>query len=152
MKEIKENQALVRGLDIPTSWKDSVEVCRFLRRKKLQMAKKMLQQVLDKKLSVPIRRHGFGDRGHRPGKIGPGFYPQKATKYILNLLNTLEANAQDKGLNVQNLVLKELIPNKASTPWHPGRHRRRKMKRAHIYIIAEEVKSTKEVKGVKAKK
>lgn len=137
---MKENQAFVRGLNLPISWKDSVEVCRFLRKKNLQKAKKMLQRVLDKKLAVPIKRYGLADRGHRPGKIGPGFYPQKATKEILNLLNTLEANAQDKGLNVSNLILNELIPNKASLPWHQGRKRRRKMKRSHIKIIAEEIK------------
>lgn len=140
---MKENQAFVRGLNLPISWKDSVEVCRFLRKKNLQKAKQMLQQVLDKKIAIPIKRYGLGDRGHRPGKIGPGFYPQKTTKHILNLLNTLEANAQDKGLNVSNLMLTELIPNKASTPWHYGRQRRRKMKRSHIKIIAEEVKSKK---------
>lgn len=140
---MKENQAFVRGLDLSVSWKDSVEICRFLRKKNIQKAKQMLQRVLDKKLAIPIKRYGLTDRGHRKGKIGPGFYPQKATKEILNLLNTLEANAQDKGLNVSNLILKELIPNKASLPWHSGRKRRRKMKRAHIKIIAEEVKSKK---------
>ena len=140
---MKENQALVRGLNLPISWKDSVEVCRFLRKKNLQKAKQMLQRVLEKKMAVPIKRYGLRDRGHRPGKVGPGFYPEKVTKYILRLLNTLEANAQDKGLNISNLILKELIPNKASLPWHSGRQRRRKMKRAHIKIIAEEVKTKK---------
>ena len=140
---MKENQAFVRGLNLPISWKDSVEICRFLRKKNLQRAKQMLQRVLDKKIAIPIERYGLTDRGHRKGKMGPGFYPQKATKYILQLLNTLEANAQDKGLNASNLILKELIPNKASTPWHYGRKRRRKMKRAHLKIVAEEAKSKK---------
>lgn len=140
---MKENQAIVRGLDLPISWKDSVEVCRFLRKKSLQQAKRLLQQVLDKKIAVPIKKYGLGDRGHKKSKVGPGFYPQKSTKHILQLLNTLEANAQDKGLNISNLIIKKLMPNKASLPWHHGRHRGRKMKRSHIEIIAEEVRAKK---------
>lgn len=140
---MKENQALVNAYNLPFSWKDAVEVCRFLRRRTIQDAKKVLERVLEKKTAVPIKKFGLRDRGHRPGKVGPGFYPQKSSMYILKLLKTLEANAQDKGLNVSNLVLKELIPNKASQPWHSGRQRRRKMKRTHIKIIAEEIKSKK---------
>lgn len=137
---MKENQASVKGNNLPISWKDSVEVCRFIRKKNLQKAKELLQQVLDKKTAIPIKRYGLADRGHRKGKIGPGFYPQKATKHILQLLNTLEANAQDKGLNISDLVLIKLIPNKGTSVWHYGRHRRRRMKRCHIQIIAEEIK------------
>lgn len=140
---MKENQALVNAYNLPFSWKDAVEVCRFLRKRNINDAKKVLERVLEKKTAVPIKKFGFRDRGHRPGKVGPGFYPQKSSMYILKLLKTLEANAQDKGLNVSNLILKELIPNKASQPWHSGRQRRRKMKRTHIKIIAEEIKSKK---------
>ena len=102
---MKENQALVNAYNLPFSWKDAVEVCRFLRKRTIQDAKKVLGRVLEKKTAVPIKKFGLRDRGHRPGKVGPGFYQQKSSMYILKLLKTLEANAQDKGLNVSNLIL-----------------------------------------------
>ena len=104
---------------------------------------------MEKKLAIPLKRY-HKDRGHRKGKIGPGFFPQKATKEIISLLNTLEANARNKGLNTETLFLKSAIANKASIPIRFGR-RRRGTKRTHIEIIAEE-KEKKTKKATKDKK
>ena len=79
--------------------------------------------------------------------MSAGFYPEKATKEIIKLLDSVEANAKDKGLNTDRLLLKKIVVNKASTPMHAGRHRG-KMKRTHIDIEVQEteVKSKKEEK------
>mgnify|MGYP001596982172 FL=1 len=70
--------------------------------------------------------------------MAAGRYPFKASRHILTLLSSLEANAQNKGLNVGSLYLKSIITNRASRPYHFGRMRRIKMKRTHIQIIATE--------------
>ncbi len=132
----KENYAMVMGVDLPISTKHSIELCSFIRYKTIKQAKKQLSLTLEKKLAIPLKRF-HKDRGHRKGKIGPGFYPQNATKHFIMLLNSLEANAQNKGLNTEILYLKKAIANKAATSAHFGRQRRN-MKRTHIEFVAEE--------------
>jgi len=135
---INENQAKIVGKDLSISTKQSIEIANFIRGKNIEKAKNELQKVIEKKLAIPFRRYNR-DMGHKKGNIAAGRYPQNAAKEFLNLLNGLEANAQNKGLST-NLIIKTIIPNKASRPWHYGRRRRIKMKRTHIEIIAEEVK------------
>jgi len=134
MKE--EHCARARGFNLPISTKQSIEICNFIRYKGLEKARKQLKLVLEKKLAIPLNRF-HKDRGHRKGKIGPGFFPEKATKEIINLLNTLESNAVNNGLNVDNLILKEIIANKGSISLRHGR-RRVSSKSTHIEVTAEE--------------
>ncbi len=128
----------VTGLDLPVSTKHVIEISNFIKHKNLQKAKVLLEQVLKFKIAVPYTRFNK-NVGHRSGDIAAGRYPIKAAKEILNLLNSLEANAQNQGLDTSSLIISEIIPNKASRPWHYGRQRRRKMKRTHIKIVAKEV-------------
>ncbi len=132
-----ENIAKVHGKDLPISKKHAVEICDFIRGKGVQRSKELLQQVLDMRLALPFRRFNK-DVGHRKGKIAAGRYPRKASEMVIGLLESLEANAQNKGMDAKSLYVKTIIANKAHTPWHFGRLRRRKMKRAHIEIIAME--------------
>ena len=146
-----EHQAKVVGKDLPISVKHSIEICNFIRGKNLHNAVEYLKKVVELKAAIPYTRMNRGV-GHRPGNMGPGRYPEKASRHIIQLLNSLEANAQNKGLDVNNLIIKEIIPNKAAEPWHPGRHRRIKMKRTHIEIIAEEAEKKTKKEEKKAEK
>lgn len=134
-------KAIGRGL--PISTKHAVEICSFIRNKNLGEAKEILGKVIEKKQAIPFRR--FKQVGHKK-KIGPGRYPKKASQQLLKLLNAVEANAQFKGLDTSSLVIKSIKANKAARMWHYGRQRRRKMKRTHIEIIAEEKPTEKKVK------
>lgn len=142
------HQASVSGMDLPLSLKQCVEVSRFIRGKSIKRAIEMLQSVIDKKMPVPYKRY-VRDIPHRTS-IGPGRYPEKVCRHFIVLVNSLAANAQNKGLNVDALVIKRAIPNIASRPYHAGRIRGRKAKRAHIQLIAEE-KEAKKQKNVAAK-
>lgn len=135
-----EHSTSVHGRDLPISTKHAVEICKFIKGKSLQQSKKMLQDVMEKKRAVPFTRFKR-NIGHKPGNMAAGRYPYKASKIILQLLNSLEANAENKGLDAQSLYVTTLIPNRASRPLHMGRHRQRKMKRTHIRIIAQEQKA-----------
>jgi len=132
-----EHTATINGKDLPISTKHAVEICKFIKGKSLQKSRQMLQAVIEKKRAVPFTRYKK-DMGHKPGRIAAGRYPEKASKCILKLINSLEANAQNKGLDADGLVLTTLIANRGSRPWHFGRLRRRKTKRTHIMIVAEE--------------
>ena len=147
----KENVALVNGSDLPISTKHSIEICNFIRGGNLLISKAFLEDVLAKKKTVPFKRYNQSV-GHKPGKTGPGRYPLKACKIILGLLESLEVNAQNKGLDTAALYLKEVVPNRASHVWHYGRQRRRRMKLTQIFMLAEEaVKKDKKEKKKETK-
>lgn len=136
---------------MPISTKHAIEICNFIRGKNLLQSKGFLEKVLQKKKAVPFRRFNR-DMGHRPGSVGPGRYPQKASSIILKLLESLEVNAQNKGLDTATLYLKTVVPNKGSNVWHYGRQKRRRMKLTHIFMLAEEKAEKKEEKKEEKKK
>ncbi len=117
-----EKTARALGRDLPISRKKSMELCRKLRGMKLQDAKDYLEEVMEMKRPVPFRRYTSG-AGHKRG-IGPGKYPVKAAKYILEIIESAEANADYIGLDVDELVIKSIAA-------HPGRVYRGFMPRAH---------------------
>ena len=139
-----ENMARAIGMALPISLKQSVEICNFIENKNVNDAKKILQNVMDKKLAIPFKRYNW-DLGHKKG-IGPGRYPGKASKEFIKLIESAEANAQFKGLNTSNLLISHISAHKSSKSWHYGRQSRRKMKRTNIEIVIEEKSKKEEAK------
>ncbi|MBW2991679.1 50S ribosomal protein L22 [Candidatus Woesearchaeota archaeon] len=142
--ENEENIAKTVGRDIGISAKQTIEVCNFIRKKNVDDAKKILEDVIAKKMVVPFKRFTEG-AGHKKG-AGAGKYPVRCCREILRLLNQAAANASFKGLNPSNMVIKALVPQKAAKRWHYGRKRRRKMKRTNLEIVLEEIEVRKEEK------
>lgn len=146
----RENTARAVGMALPISLKYSVEICRFVKNKNVGLAKKMLQEVIDKKRAVPFKRYYF-DLAHKR-KIGPGRFPEKASRHLIKLIETVEANAQFKGLNTSNLVISHISAHNAGKSWHYGRKSRRKMKRTNVEIFVEEKKTDSQTKKQKKDK
>lgn len=136
------NMAKAVGLSLPISMKQSREICNFIREKNVQKVKEILEKVTNKELAVPFTRFNR-DVGHKKG-IAAGRYPAKAASEIKKLVENVEANAQFKGLNVNNLVIVHAIVKNAARPFHFGRQRGRKMRRAHVEIIVEEKEDKKQ--------
>ena len=126
------------GTALPISFKQSVEICSFIKNRSVNDAKKILQNVAEKKTAIPFKRYNW-DLGHKR-KIGPGSYPEKASKEFIMLIESAESNAQFKGLNTSNLAIAHISAHKAGKAWHFGRKSRRKMKRTNIEIVVEERK------------
>ena len=133
-----EHMARARGVSLPISFKQSIEICNFIRGRKVKDAKNALTEVINKKKAMPFTRFEH-NLGHKK-KIGAGRYPIKSSKEILRLMESAEANAQFKGLNTADLEIAHICANKASKVWHFGRKRRRKAKRTNIEIIVQEEK------------
>ena len=150
--QIEGNSAKAVGRDLPISFKHSSQVCKWIKQKNLQKAKEMLKRVIALKQPVPYSSF-LWDLGHKPG-IGPGRYPVKTCQELLKLLESVEKNAQFRGLNTSKLVIAHMNAHKAATPWRNARHRGRKMKRAHVEIIVQEsqMEAKKEQKVKPAKK
>ena len=119
--------ARASGKSLPISFKQSIEICNFIRKKNLNYAKDVLSKVVNEKQAIPVRK--FNKQVGHKKKSASGRYPKKASKEILNMLNHVEANAQFKGMNTANLVITHINANKASKVTHYGRQRSREAKR-----------------------
>ena len=139
----EQTKARVNVKDLPISTKWAIEISNFIRNKPLSEAKKQLELVLQYKLAIPLRRFTF-DIGHRKGNMGPGFYPQKSTKYILSLLNSAESNAEYKGmdldrLRIVNATVHKGVIVKRFIPRAMGRATPKNNVLTHVELVAQEI-------------
>jgi len=141
-KKIEENMAKCVARDAEISTKTSIEIANQIRGKLTSRAKQILKDSIDLKRPIPYKRFTNGP-GHKKGNIASGRYSIKTCNYFLKLIQSAESNAQDKGLSTKDLLIKHLIVQKASRPWHYGRQSRIKMKRSHVEIIVQEVSQAK---------
>lgn len=148
MKFDDKNTARAKGMNLPISFKKSIEVCTAIRQKPLLKAIVMLEDIALIKRALPHKRFNKGGTGHRVG-MGPGRYPVKACNEIIDVLKNAHANAREKGLTEGELVIKYVAANKASQQFHFGRQRRRKMKRTNIEVVVEEVAKKETPKAAK---
>ena len=132
----KEETAVVYGKNVSISTKQSIEICKYIRNKKLDKAIKILERVIEHKHAIPYTRFN-ADVGHKTG-IAAGRYPEKSCKEIIRLLKSVKANAQVKGLDESNLKIIKICANKGSKAWRYGRKRRRQAKRTNIEIVVKE--------------
>ncbi|MFH1133148.1 MAG: 50S ribosomal protein L22 [Nanoarchaeota archaeon] len=137
---LKENMAKAKAMSLPVSTKQCVLIAAFLKGKQVKDAKLILERVAALKQAVPYPRFNR-DTGHKPG-MAAGRYPVKASKEILKLLASVEANAQLKGLNTASLKIVHFCANRAARPLRFGRKSGVKSKRSHVEIIVEEVPKT----------
>ena len=106
---------------LPISQKSAKIVCRALNRKKYSDAKNIIQNLVDEKIGL----------GYRKGK-----YYTKTAKEILKLLKSLEANAQAKNKDADNMFL-YISAHKGPTLYRSRRKWRfgREMKICHVQAV-----------------
>ncbi len=140
-----EHTARAVGKELNISSKIAVEVCSYLRNRRLQDAKRRLGNVLAKQEAIPVKRYNF-DLAHKKGGVGPGRYPIKTCKAILGILESAEANAQFKGLNTSLLQIIHICSHNAGKSIHYGRRSGREMKKTHVEVVVEEKGEKEEIK------
>ena len=120
-----EKTAKASGREIKVSHKHSREVCKTIKGMTLTNAKTYLRDVIDKKKPVPITRYNK-KVGHRHGlvKAFSGRYPIKAAAKILTILESAEANAENKNLDTDRLTILHAAA-------YPGSKMKRFTPRAH---------------------
>lgn len=114
-----DKTAFASGREMNISAKHAREICHAIKGMLIDDAKQFLEDVLVMKRSVPFKRHNK-KIGHRSDLVGwdTGRYPVKAAGKILEVLNNLEKNAENKGLEVDRLFV-----------FHAATQRGRKIKR-----------------------
>jgi large subunit ribosomal protein L17e len=103
---------------IPTHFKNMLATAAMIKNRDLKGAQKYLQDVIDKKQAVAFRKfRGGGGHGHNAqGKnlrTCTSGWPLKSAKYLLDLLTNAEANAEFKGLDIDNCFIYHIQVNEA---------------------------------------
>jgi large subunit ribosomal protein L22 len=99
-----DSVARARAIELPVSPKKTYEVMNALRGQSLQRARTILEDVVAEKHAIPFRRYNQ-ETAHKRG-TGPGRYPKKIARHLLQLLANAESNAEYEGLDTDQLYIK----------------------------------------------
>ncbi len=132
----KNNFAEVYGKSLAISSKYSIIVCDHIRNKNLASARRILEDVVNMKRALVFSRYNM-NLCHKPG-LAAARYPVNTSKVFLKLLDSVESNASNKGLNVNNLIISYAKADRAETRPRSGRKGRVNMKSTHVKIRVEE--------------
>jgi large subunit ribosomal protein L22 len=139
-----EKTAKASGRELKISHKASREVCKAIKGMMLNDAKQYLRDVAAKKKAVPYTRYNK-KLPHRHGLIRTfaGRYPIKASQQILDVLESAQSNAENKGLDVDRLRIMHAaayqgIKLKRYTPRAHGRASPKYDTTTHVEIVIDE--------------
>jgi len=130
----------------PVSLKYSTELCRELKGKSIDSAQNFLGRIMKKSDHLPLRKYN-AKMGHRRGEsksfTKSGRYPLRTAKVFSDLLNSVKANADYKGLNADNLIIKGMFASQGfsrASMQPQGRiaGKRREKKSTHLEIVVVE--------------
>ncbi|MCJ1369189.1 60S ribosomal protein L17 [Loxospora ochrophaea] len=116
-----------RGSYLRVSFKNTRETAQAINGWKLGRATTYLENVINHKEAVPMRRYAGGTGRTAQGKqfgVTRARWPQKSAEHLLTLLKNAESNADTKGLDTGNLIIKHIQVNQAPK-------QRRRTYRAH---------------------
>ncbi|OCL14780.1 60S ribosomal protein L17 [Glonium stellatum] len=119
--------ARARGSYLRVSFKNTRETAQAINGWKLQRAVAYLENVMEHKEAVPMRRYAGSTGRCAQGKqfgVSKARWPVKSAEFLLGLLKNAEANADTKGLDTGNLIVKHIQVNQAPK-------QRRRTYRAH---------------------
>jgi len=133
-KESDAKCAKARGSQLRVHFKNCREVGAAIKGMKLTKAQGYLEDVLKHKQAIPFRRFAGGCGRHAQGKNlkAPGSqvgWPEKATRYFIDLLKNAAANAESNSANIDQLVISHVVVQRAAKM-------RRRTYRAHGRINA----------------
>jgi len=131
-EKVKKDKAIVNGVGLHISSKQSFAICKFIKYKEINFAIKELEEILLHKKPLPMK----GEIPHRKGEIMSGRYPKNSIKEFIRLLKSLSANANVN--EIMNPIIAEVHANFASRPY--GKFGRVRKKRTNVTIIAVEKK------------
>lgn len=128
---VKKDVAIANGFSLKISPKQSIYICRIIKKKSPDAAIKRLQDVISEKRSVPMAAL---EVGHKKGKgIAGGKFPKNACKMIIEIIKQASANSTIAG--IENPIITIAKADRASAPY---RKAGRKAKRTHIHIEVRE--------------
>ncbi|MCD6421263.1 MAG: 50S ribosomal protein L22 [Thaumarchaeota archaeon] len=110
LDEARTVKASLREVDVSPKW--SREVCKAIVGLTIPEARRLMEDVIAMKRMIPYRRYKK-KRAHHAQTKGPGGYPVKVARHMLKLLDSLEANAEFKGFDPDEVVIVHAAAHKA---------------------------------------
>jgi large subunit ribosomal protein L22 len=139
-----EKTAKASGRELKVSHKAAREVAKAIKGMDLAVAKDYLRDVIAKKRPIPYTRF-IKKLGHKGGMQGRfvGRYPVKTAEAVLRVLQAAQANAENKGLDVDRLKIMHSaayqgMKLKRFTPRAHGRASPKYDTLTHVEIVLEE--------------
>jgi len=123
----KDHIAIACGRDLHVSPKKTREVTNTIKGMTLTQAKQFLEQVIALKQAVPFRRYRTkGSHQTSLKRFGwhSGRYPEKSARIVYEILENAEANAEEKGLDLERVSILHAATLR-------GRYIKRFIERAH---------------------
>jgi len=140
-----DKSAVASGRDLRISPKAAREVCRTIKGMKLDKARSLLLDVIEKRTPIPYKRHKK-TVAHKRSLQGwyAGRFPEKTAKAVLQVLDSVESNAEYKGLSIDDLKIIHAAAQRARKirkyiPRAFGRSSPFFDKLTHIEIVVEEM-------------
>ncbi|MGI0071004.1 MAG: 50S ribosomal protein L22 [Thermoplasmata archaeon] len=135
--------ARARGVEIPMSPKKTYEVLNAIRGLPLDKARRVLEDAVALKKAIPFRRYNQETAHHRG--TGPGRFPIKVAKQLLQILQNAEENAAYDSLDTDRLYVKVAASargtiRKASMPRAQGRATQWNEQTTNVEIVLAEKK------------
>ena len=137
-----DTSAKAIGKEMPISPKFTREICGMIRGMKVNKAISTLEGVIALETPVPLKRYNKRV-SHKQG-VGPGRYPKKAATAVLGVIKSAVANAEYKGLNTDDMVIRTISASRGRvTPGHMARAHGRATEwnqdTVNLEVIIEEV-------------
>ena len=137
-----DTSAKAIGKEMPISPKFTREICGMVRGMKVSKAIDTLEGVIALETPVPLKRYNKRV-SHKQG-VGPGRYPKKAATAVLGVIKSAVANAEYKGLNTDDMVIRTITASRGRvTPGHMARAHGRATEwnqdTVNLEVIIEEV-------------
>ena len=137
-----DTSAKAIGKEMPISPKFTREICGLIRGMKVNKAISTLEGVIALETPVPLKRYNKRV-SHKQG-VGPGRYPKKAAAAVLGVIKSAVANAEYKGLNTDDMVIRTISASRGRvTPGHMARAHGRATEwnqdTVNLEVIIEEV-------------
>ena|GEM_PF-982183 len=132
--------AKARIEDVNASYKDLTEVCHNIRRRPAEMAVEILEDAKAKKRPIKYRSHNTR-MAHRKELQGQkGRWPVKSVGIVLKCLESAIANAKEKGLSEELIVVHASANKKFSHMRYSSKGRRNtsKLETARVEIVLKE--------------
>jgi large subunit ribosomal protein L22 len=111
-----ETAVKAMAYELHISPKHAFEVCHAIKGMKVEDAERYLEDVREKKVAIPFKRHKK-KVPHRTGlkKWYSGRYPRNATSEILKLIKDAKGNAEYKGLDAEAMKIWHIATKKGRT-------------------------------------
>jgi large subunit ribosomal protein L22 len=135
--------ARARGVEIPMSPKKTYELLNAIRGMPVDKARTLLEDVIALKRPIPFRRYNQ-ETAHKRA-TGPGRYPKKVARNVLQLLESAAENAEYEGLDTDRLFVRVAASGrgrirKATMPRAQGRGTEWNEQTTNVEIVLAERK------------